>query len=85
VSVFLSFVPFRILKWTTQHSREIISIKVKRHQYSQTSYDIYNYWFSRAWILLLCDDTPATLGLLSSFLFRLRPPLNPRGAIVTFL
>ncbi|MEY2603974.1 MAG: hypothetical protein QOH31_1763 [Verrucomicrobiota bacterium] len=27
VSVFLSFVPFQILKWTRQHSREIISIR----------------------------------------------------------
>ena len=29
VSVFLSFVPFQILKRTRQHSREIISIALK--------------------------------------------------------
>ena len=31
--MFLSFVPFQILKWTRQHSREIIFYKVKRYQH----------------------------------------------------
>jgi hypothetical protein len=30
VSGFLSFVPFQILKWTRQHSREVISIRSKK-------------------------------------------------------
>ncbi len=33
-SVFLSFVPFQILKRTRQHSREIISIALKKAKFS---------------------------------------------------
>ena len=39
VSVFLSFVPFQILKQTGQHSRAIISIALKRSSRQYQAWD----------------------------------------------
>jgi hypothetical protein len=41
VWVFLSVVPFQILKSAKRHSREIISNEANRYQQTVISYDIY--------------------------------------------